>query len=128
MAYEENLVCVTMEAGQDLSAKQFYFVEFATDGQIDPAGDGGRAEGVLQNKPSAAGRAATVAISGISKVVAGGAITKGNLVSSNSSGKAQVAGTNDVILGVAMETATADGELIAVLLNVASKATAVNVG
>lgn len=113
-----NLVgqCVTLEAGQDLSASQYFFVAVAADGQVDPAGDGAYAEGVLQNDPSAAGRAASVQISGISKVVAGGAVSVGDAVASTAAGKATTAATGDIILGTALEAATADGDVIAVLI------------
>jgi hypothetical protein len=70
--YEESLRCVTLEAGQDLSAPQFCFVSIAGDGQVDPTGAGALTDGVLQNDPNATGTAATVAIGGISRVVCGG--------------------------------------------------------
>lgn len=115
MAYESNLNCVSLEAGQDLSAKQYYFVTVASDGQVDPTGDGLEADGVLQDTPSAAGQAAQVAISGITKVACGGTVTKGGDVGSDSAGKAVDAATGDYILGVALETG-ASGSIIAMLL------------
>jgi len=115
MSYTLGGECITLEAGQDLSSSQFFFVAVAADGQIDPAGDGAHAEGVLQNDPSAAGQAATVQISGVSKVVAGGAISVGDAVGSTAAGKATVAATTDSILGTALEAATTDGDVIAVL-------------
>lgn len=116
MSFKYAGQCVTFEAGQDLSSSQFYFVTVASDGQIDPTGDGAYANGVLQNDPAAAGRAATVQIDGISKVVASAAITVGAAVSSTAAGKAVTAATGDVILGTALEAASADGDIIAVHL------------
>lgn len=116
MAYG-NGVDISLEAGQDLSAKQYYFVTVASDGQVDPTGDGLLAHGVLQNDPAAAGRGATVRISGVSKVVAGGACTRGGLVASDSAGKAVNVVSGDMALGTALETATTDGQIISVLLN-----------
>ena len=56
MGYSEILTNITLEAGQDLSTKQYKFMTLASDGQIDPtAAAGGKAIGVLQNKPNAAG-------------------------------------------------------------------------
>jgi hypothetical protein len=114
MATQDNIRCVTLEAGADLSTKQFYFVSVAADGQIDPTGDGLDADGVLQDAPAAAGRAALVAISGKVKVVCGGVVTRGGPVASDSAGKAVNAATGDIILGTALETG-ADGRIIEIL-------------
>lgn len=118
MAYENHLENITMVAGADLSALQYRFVTMASDGQIDPTGTGLGADGVLQNDPAAAGRAATVAISGVSKVEAGGAITKGANVSSDSTGRAITATSGHRVLGVAQETVTTAGQILPVLLKV----------
>lgn len=107
MATQDNMLCVTLEAGQDLSAKQFYFVSVAADGQIDPTGAGAIAQGVLQDAPAAAGRAALVAIAGKVKVMCGAAVTKGGPVASTSSGTATNATTGNIILGTALETGAA---------------------
>jgi len=115
MAYTYAGQCVTLEAGQDLSSSQFFFVAVAADGQVDPAGDGAYAEGVLQNDPDTAGLAASVQISGITKVVAGGAVSVGDAVASTAAGKATTAATGDIILGTALEAATADGDVISIL-------------
>lgn len=114
MAYTENQICVTLEAGQDLSAKQFFFVSVSADGQVDPTGDGAYAVGVVQNDPAAAGRAAEVAIAGITKVSCGGAVTRGGPVASDAAGEAVNAASGDVILGEALETGS-DGAIISIL-------------
>ena len=114
MATQDNMLCVTLEAGQDLSAKQFYFMSVASDGQIDPTGDGLDADGVLQDAPAAAGRAALVAIAGKVKVVCGGVVTRGGPVASDADGKVVNAATGDIILGVALETG-ASGRIIEIL-------------
>lgn len=116
MSTMDNAKCVTFEAGADLSTKQYYFVSVSADGQIDPTGDGAYAVGVLQNKPAAAGRAATVAIAGKVKVECGGTVTRGGPVASDANGKAVDAATGDVILGEALETG-ASGSVIAILFH-----------
>lgn len=117
MAYEENLDCITLEAGADLSAKQYFFVtQAAGDGQVDPTGDGALANGVLQNKPDAAGKAATVAVRGVSKVSAAGVITRGDIVSSDANGEANTIASGDYPLGRALESATAAHDIISVQL------------
>jgi hypothetical protein len=116
MATQASLICITREAGADLSAKQFRFVEIASDEQVDAVSSaGGSAIGVLQNDPSAAGRAATIAVAGVTKVVAGGTVAAGNKVQSDASGDAILAASADHVLGRAL-TGGADGELIEVLL------------
>jgi hypothetical protein len=122
--YEESLSCVTVEAGQDLSASQFCFVSIAGDGQVDPTGAGAVADGVLQNDPNAAGVAATVAIAGVSRVVCGGVVSRGALVSSDASGRAIAATTGAEIAGRAL-AAGATGALIPVLLKLSGRAPAV---
>lgn len=114
MATQDNMLCVSLEAGQDLSAKQFYFVSLAADGQVDPTGAGAMAQGVLQNDPAAAGRAALVAIAGKVKVVCGGTVTRGAAVMSNASGQALTATSTNIILGTALETG-ASGRIIEIL-------------
>jgi hypothetical protein len=118
MARQEKIECISMEAGADLSTHQFKFVVEASDGQIDPVGaNGGDADGVLQNQPDAAGRAAQVAVAGIAKVKAAAAITQGSKVSSNGSGLAQTAASGHHVLGRAMNSVGAANELVEVLLD-----------
>lgn len=121
MAYLNNLQTVSLEAGADLSAKQYFFVAVAADGQVDPAGNGANADGVLQNDPDAAGKMADVAIAGISKVVAGAAITRGDKVASDAAGKAKTAVSTNRVLGLALAAAGADGDVIPVLLKLAGE-------
>jgi len=116
MSYEIKPTCVTLEAGADLSAKQFFFVSVAADGQVDPTGDGLHADGVLQNDPAAAGRAADVAIGGVCKVICGGVVTRGGPVASDAAGEAVNPTTGDIILGTALETG-ANGQVIAMIFH-----------
>jgi hypothetical protein len=115
MSTDQEGLIITLEAGADLSAKQFFFAAVASDGQVDPAGLGVQSDGVLQNKPDTAGQAAALMINGVSKVVAGGAIARGALVMSAADGRAVVA-TGSKVLGRALEAAAAAGEVISVLL------------
>ncbi len=122
MAKESSLTCISMEAGQDLSTKQYLFIALASDGQIDPVGTAGaNADGVLQDNPAAAGRAACVGIAGVSKVVASAAISVGAQVSSTNAGKARTAVSTDRVLGRAMTAAAADGDIMTVLLKLGSE-------
>lgn len=118
LSFEEALSCISVPANTDLSTKQYYFVKLTNSsgtGRAALAGDGDHAIGVLQNKPDAANEVATVAFSGISKVVAGGTITAGQYVASDTNGAAVVAATGDIVIGVAMLSADS-ADLVPVLL------------
>ena len=102
----------TFEAGADLSAGQFKFVTLAADGQVDiTASAGGNAIGVLLNNPAAAGRPATVCVTGSVMITCGGAITAGDQLQSDAAGDALLAATGDVVLGYAREDGV-DGQII----------------
>jgi hypothetical protein len=49
---------------------------------------------------------------GVSRIVAGAAITAGVRITSNASGRAVAAGSGDVVIGYAREAAAADGDTI----------------
>jgi hypothetical protein len=118
MAYEGTLRTIPgVVASADLSTKQFYFVNVSATGAAVNTTAGGMVDGVLQNKPDALNKAATVAFSGVSKVVAGAAIAKGARVASSAAGKAVTGVATNIGVGTALEAAAADGDLIAVLLD-----------
>jgi len=115
MAVMQSRDTRTFEAGGDLSAGQFKFVALASDGQIDIAGDGADAVGVLYNEPDAAGKAATVVVTGKVIVEAGASITTGDAIASNAAGEAITAATGDIVKGYALEDAV-DGQIFAIEL------------
>lgn len=119
---DASVVTITAEAGQDLSAKQYYFVSVAADGQVDPTGDGARVDGVLYHPASAAGQPVAMAIAGKARVKAGGNISVGDLVASDTNGKVVTAAQNDEIAGLAMTASTGDGQIIDVLLKLSGRA------
>jgi hypothetical protein len=114
MAVNNSQECITLIAGADLSTKQYRFVSLASDGQIDPTGDGLLAAGVLQDNPAAAGRSAAVCISGRTKVEAGGTIAAGGSVSSGADGVAVATASGDVPLGTAVDGG-ASGAIISII-------------
>lgn len=131
MAYEETLVSITLDADETIGiytgvpgqpgsptphgAKQYHWVKVTGAHKAGLAGADEAAAGVLQNKPQMVGAASTVSISGVSMVVAGGAITAGSVVYSDADGAATSTGTTSP-LGVALEDATGAGQLVPVLL------------
>lgn len=106
-------------AGEALTAKKYYIVQLAADGDVE-VGESATdlLVGVLQNKP-ASGGAALYRFAGTSKVVASAAISIGDWVTTTSAGKA-VATTTDknVVIGRALEAATADGDIIEIQLSI----------
>jgi hypothetical protein len=103
-------------AAADLSTKQFFGVKFTATGVALCSVAGEQCDGFLQNKP-AAGAVCNVAVDGKSKAVAGGAIAKGARVTVTAAGKLAVAASGNYVLGIALEAATADGDIIGVLIN-----------
>ena len=108
---------MTLEAAADLSGKQYHFVRLSAVNKCNQASEAVNSGlvGVQQNKPKA-NEFATVAFFGQSKVTAGGAITAGDILTTNSSGRAAVIASGQVAAGRALETAGADGDLISALL------------
>jgi len=125
MAYEENLVCVTRPAGADLSGAQYHVV------QVDAAGDVILATqgdlpilGILQNNPADT-QAATVAISGISKVHTMAAADEAVRVGVGATdGQVEVAGTGDVVVGTVVESSGAANDIASISINIGDEAIA----
>lgn len=96
-------------AGADLSAKQFFAVKLSTstDRTVALASTGGEViYGILQNKPTS-GQAADVCIFGLTKCFAGAAVTRGDLLTTDTSGRAITATSGKVAWGQALESAGA---------------------
>lgn len=119
MATEQKLDIVSLPADADLSAKQYYIVKLSNSSgtaRVALAGVDDRPIGVLQGKPAAAGRAADVAVSGITKVVLGGSVTAGDALTPDSNGKAITNGSSDAYtIGVALVSGSS-GDTISMLI------------
>ena len=103
-----------------LIAKQYRVVKQHTDGTLILASAAtDKFVGVLQNKP-AVGAAGLVRFIGTSKVVAGGTINPGDLVTADSNGAVvTTTTTKDRVLGTAILSAAASaGDIIEVLLHI----------
>ena len=123
MATDMQLVSdVTFEAAGDLSTKQFHFVKLSAANTVDVcSGATDVPVGILQNKPSAAGRPAVVRMLGISKVSANAGLSVGALIGTSSDGQAdaKVAGadTTEYVVGVALTACSNASEIVEVSLN-----------
>lgn len=129
-----------LSAAADLSAKQFFIVKRTGVDAINVAGAGEQCYGVLQDNPvlNDEGR---VRVYGVTKVVAGGVIAEGDPIASDAAGKAKAAvkgSTNTAdagvaadpvvgsyVLGIALESAAADGDVISMLITHAGLLTTV---
>lgn len=122
MAFTERMATRTYTSGAAIA--QFTFVAGpASDGQIDPCGDGARACGVALTSAAGAGEAVTVAYDGRVTVKAAGTISRGAAVASDANGEAVAAASTDIILGYALE-AGVDNQIITVELSRAETAAA----
>lgn len=113
MAYEIPGFSFTLPAKVDLN-NQWRFVNIDATGNALYASADGRVIGVLNNKPKAT-QPATIVQNGVAMVEAGAAIALGADVSAGANGVALTAASG-IKTGVALEAATATGQIIAVLL------------
>lgn len=103
MAYEIPGQMITFQAAADLSAYQFRFVKLDANGQINICNAATDIPiGILQDKPAAQGRAGNVMLDGISKLVGGANLAKGDQIGTDNQGRgvALVAGTDVTKYGV----------------------------
>ena len=110
----------SFKAGEDLSAKQFYFVKLSAAKTIVLCtGATDIAIGVLQNKPES-GEAARVRMLGPTKVVADAALTYDDLVGTSADGQAAVMAngtdTTKYPRGFVMTPADNAGEVAEIML------------
>jgi Uncharacterized conserved protein (DUF2190) len=117
MATVDNIQTISAVAGANLSGSQYLFVkQHSVAGEVVVAGNGENALGVLVNDP-VAGQAATVAIAGKMKVIAGGTVAIGALVSADAAGKAVVPATGEYALGFAVTAGVANQVMEILLIN-----------
>jgi len=103
----------TGNAGESMTANQYYIVQLSAAGDIE-VGEGATdlLVGVLQNKP-ASGEAALYRFAGTTKVVASAAVAIGAKLTTTAAGKAVTTTTaGDMVVGIALEAAAADGDII----------------
>jgi uncharacterized protein YaaW (UPF0174 family) len=116
-ATEQILKGISLPASADLSGNQFYFVYVNTSGQIAVQTTvHSDIDGVLQDKPNAAGRAGDVAVFGVTKVVTGAAVAVADYVTNDTAGKGVTATSGQKAHGRALSASTGAGQIITVLL------------
>ena len=108
---------IGFEAGEDLSAKQNHFVNVNTDREVVSPTANGRAIGVNLDNGKEGETVGVMTESGsLIEIVAAAAIAVGADIATNAAGRAvTAAGVTTQVLGVAMEAADSDGDLITML-------------
>lgn len=122
MATQGQVEYTSVEASGDLSSDQHKFVDTDSNGQATVVSSAGaQAIGVLQNEPDETGEEATIRITGVCKVEAGGSISNGDKIAANASGQAVTATAatvdttssnssqdvaGDQVLGIAQDSAS----------------------
>lgn len=102
MGFEIPFIQWTREAAADLSAGQFRGLVMSGS-QVAIAGAGARIVGVLQNKPAAAGRAATIYSGGLTKAEMGATVAANADVAIDATGRFVTAAGSAAICGIAIE-------------------------
>jgi hypothetical protein len=87
MAYEMDVLDVTLLAAGDLSSYQYRFVKISADNTVTVCGKGETPIGILQNVPTAAGQAARVRVFGVSRLEMQATIAFGDYVGSEADGE-----------------------------------------
>lgn len=130
MAYDIPVLDIsvpTLATAASLATEQFHAVVADGAGNAELAHvQGAPVMGILQNDP-AAGQVASIRVYGVSKAVAGAAVTQGQLVESNATGElipvvdATASTTTGALtggapIGIALDSVTAAGEIFSLLL------------
>ena len=109
MAFSQVLHSNTFKAASDFEGAQFRIVELTSNAHEAELGALNEGYGILQNHPRS-GESSTVAVEGVSKVQAGGAVSVLDWITSAASGFALVTASGDAasrkILGQALTDAT----------------------
>ena len=121
MSQSAGIQDLTFKADADLSSAQFYFMCLDADGKASACGANGVSVGILQNKPDAEDKAALVRVSGTSKLWMSATNNEGALITPADAGSKEGEGEAtttclDFIGAIALEAATADNDIIEVLI------------
>ena len=117
MSTYDNTRSVSVVAGSAVTL--YRFVKAAADGKFDMAAAAqGRVDGIAADAAAADGDVLPMILPGcVAKVEAGAAVTRGAIVSTDTSGRAVAQGSSngDLGWGVALEAASDAGEVIKIL-------------
>lgn len=103
-------------AAADLSSSTHRFVTIDSDGKAGLSTAGERIDAAIENNPEADQAAALMGPGSVAKIVAGEAITAGDSLASDAVGRAVVASASEEVGGIALNDASALGEIVSVWL------------
>ena len=106
----------TINAAASLVNQQYHIMRISGANQCNVSSQATDSDmcGVLLNKPGS-GEGASIKALGLGKVVAGAAITAGDHLTCNGSGRGITVTSGSMALGQALETAGADGDMISIV-------------
>lgn len=113
-SHHSSLPGVTASA--DLSATNYRFVKVDGEFTVGLTALGEAAAGVVFNCPELGCEAGVYGIGDVAKLEAGAAIAVGSLVGSDATGRGKVAATGEFANAIALEAASAAGEIISVYM------------
>ncbi len=119
MAYEIPGFAFTLPASADLSTSQYSFVEVDTAGEVAlPATTATAILGVLQNKPTVQGQAASIMVNGISKITApASTVAEGDIIQASTLGQAVAHATGGNAVGrIVSGSSGGAGRVLSVLI------------
>lgn len=112
----ENLgKVISLKAAQNMEGKKFAAVKVSDVRTFDLCGAGEECIGILQNEVIA-GEAGRVVINGVTFAVASGVIAAGAKVAAAADGQIKTADEGASVIGVAIETAAAAGDIITIVI------------
>jgi len=122
MSQSAGIQDITFKASEDLSSYQYHFMKLEADGKVAHCtANTDIAIGILQNYPDAEDKAALVRVSGTSKLWMSATNNEGALITPADAGSKEGEGEAtttclDFIGAIALEAATADNDIIEVLI------------
>ena len=124
MAGHSPVATVSFQAAGDVAARRIVRLGASRDGEVVQADASSvttparRPIGISGEVATGSGQTLDVHIAGIADVEAGAAVTRGQAVTTDADGKAKTtAATGNFVVGIALEAATAAGDIIPVLLS-----------
>ncbi len=121
MAIEDSGFSQSLEAGADLSAKQFYACKLDSNGRAVLCGAGDPLTAGVNLGTPVVGEAASFGVVGLFPVVLGGTVAVGDRLTSNASGAFVKAYGADAVAGIAQEAGVSGNIITAMIMPMVSK-------
>lgn len=117
--YDGQQIRMTMKAAAAITIYEAVTIAGQSDGEVAACSSAGEIVFGIAQQGVAAGDAVTICVIGVTKVVAGAAVTKGDTLQTNASSRMIAAASADEVAGIAVETAAADGDYITAIISYA---------